>query len=69
MLATAFSEIATQPTSSRQQAMQQQRSYDQHQQHSWADDLIDIVHEPMDQTLSRMRRFSNSLSNVEKSGG
>lgn len=37
--------------------------------HNWPDDLIDIVNEPMDQTLSRMRRFSNSISNVERGGG
>uniref|UniRef100_A0AC34QKY1 Fibronectin type-III domain-containing protein n=1 Tax=Panagrolaimus sp. JU765 TaxID=591449 RepID=A0AC34QKY1_9BILA len=34
--------------------------------HNWPDDLIDIVAEPMSQTMDRMRRFSNSLSNVER---
>ncbi|KAI6240848.1 hypothetical protein M3Y99_00392200 [Aphelenchoides fujianensis] len=37
--------------------------------HNWADDLIEIVHEPMNQTLDRMRRFSNSLSNVDRGAG
>lgn len=34
--------------------------------HNWPDDLIEIVAEPMSQTLDRMRRFSNSLSNVDR---
>uniref|UniRef100_A0A7E4VM27 Fibronectin type III domain protein n=1 Tax=Panagrellus redivivus TaxID=6233 RepID=A0A7E4VM27_PANRE len=37
--------------------------------HNWPDDLIDIVAEPMSQTLDRMRRFSNSLSNVDRDEG
>lgn len=35
--------------------------------HNWADDLIQIVNEPMNQTLDRMRRFSNSISNIDRS--
>jgi len=37
--------------------------------HQWPEDLIEIVHEPMGQTLDRMRRFSTSLSNVERTEG
>uniref|UniRef100_A0A915DKV5 Fibronectin type-III domain-containing protein n=1 Tax=Ditylenchus dipsaci TaxID=166011 RepID=A0A915DKV5_9BILA len=41
-------------------------SSSRHQHHNWAEGLIDIVNEPMDLTLNRMRRFSNSLSQVDK---
>src|SRR4051812_48376626 len=34
--------------------------------HQWPEDLMEIVHEPMGHTLDRMRRFSTSLSNVER---
>uniref|UniRef100_A0A914BWZ1 Fibronectin type-III domain-containing protein n=1 Tax=Acrobeloides nanus TaxID=290746 RepID=A0A914BWZ1_9BILA len=53
--------------SSSQSAGQQQK--EAQSSHNWADDLIEIVHEPMGQTLDRMRRFSNSLSNVDKDDG
>ncbi|CAK5085679.1 unnamed protein product [Meloidogyne enterolobii] len=60
-----------------QQQQQQQRNYEFEQQqtsaitttHQWPEDLIEIVHEPMGQTLDRMRRFSTSLSNVERTEG
>ncbi|VDO67060.1 unnamed protein product [Onchocerca flexuosa] len=34
--------------------------------HNWPDDLIDIVNEPMGQTLDRMKKYSNSLSQVDR---
>lgn len=34
--------------------------------HNWPDDLIDIVNEPMGQTLDRMRKYSTSLSRVDR---
>ncbi|VDM15471.1 unnamed protein product [Wuchereria bancrofti] len=36
--------------------------------HNWPDDLIDIVNEPMGQTLDRMKKYSNSLSQVDRDG-
>ena len=32
----------------------------------WADELIDIVSEPLDRTIERMKKFSTSTSNVGK---
>lgn len=32
----------------------------------WPDDLIDIVNEPMGQTLERMKKYSNSMSQVDR---
>lgn len=34
--------------------------------HNWPDDLIDIVNEPMGQTLDRMKKYSSSLSQVDR---
>lgn len=34
--------------------------------HNWPDDLIDIVNEPMGQTLDRMKKYSTSLSQVDR---
>ncbi|VDL84388.1 unnamed protein product [Nippostrongylus brasiliensis] len=30
----------------------------------WADDLLEIVSEPMNKTLDRMKKYSNSSANV-----
>ena len=35
----------------------------------WPDDLIDIVHEPMGQTLERMKKYSTSMGRVEQPDG
>jgi hypothetical protein len=36
--------------------------------HNWPDDLMDIVQEPMGHTLDRMRKYSNSMSQVPADG-
>ena len=33
----------------------------------WADDLLEIVSEPMNKTLDRMKKYSSSSANVGKS--
>uniref|UniRef100_A0A915B8J5 Fibronectin type-III domain-containing protein n=1 Tax=Parascaris univalens TaxID=6257 RepID=A0A915B8J5_PARUN len=35
---------------------------------NWPDDLIDIVNEPMGQTLDRMKKYSTSISQVDREG-
>ncbi|VDM43794.1 unnamed protein product [Toxocara canis] len=35
---------------------------------NWPDDLIDIVNEPMGQTLERMKKYSTSMSQVDREG-
>ena len=36
---------------------------------NWADELMEIVHEPMTHTLDRMKKYSNSLSQVAQLPG
>lgn len=37
--------------------------------HNWPDDLMDIVQEPMGQTLDRMKKFSSSMNQVSQAEG
>nr|AZA15240.1 protein LET-805 [Anisakis pegreffii] len=37
--------------------------------HNWPDDLINIVNEPMGQTMDRMKKYSTSMSHVDRDGG
>ena len=34
--------------------------------HNWPDDLMEIVQEPMGQTLDRMKMYSSSMSHVQE---